>query len=330
MMAAAGQAILHATVAALVVEALRAVARGRSRRAPVDALGGHRGALSCSRRATSSSPRGGPASWFVERLVPVRGRALESRPRRRRRAWRRPPAWRSSILGTALYLRDAVPVRRRPRRADVAGGRTPPQPPCLRARPRGPRRVAWPRPRDRPSTVTVVDARVAGPAVHGRSIARRLSISTGTLDRLDDGALERRPRPRDRAPRDARSVDGLVADDRAHAPVLQPRRPDRGAAGHPGPRTPRRHRRHGAGTGARTGRRRAPAVARRRTCTPTWRCPPTAATRATACSRRLIAAPSTRGASCCSRARSRRHQPYRAWRIGLTGAALAALLFLVV
>ena len=188
MIAAAGQAILHAMVAALVIEVLlRAVARGAPRRTPGAAMGGHRRA----RAAHDGLPRPGAVAGrglVRRRLVPLRRRALEPRPPRRRR----PGLGRRGGVLDARHV--AVPagrraVRRRPPRPHGAGGRAPRRPSRLRAR-RDPASRRWP-PAGTIARRRITVVAFSSPVLMCTGIDRpSIVVSTGTLDRLDDRALE--------------------------------------------------------------------------------------------------------------------------------------------
>jgi len=182
----AGQAILHATVAALLVEALLRLWRVDE---PGERLAMRWVAMAAPTLLTPlllvlvpwrASP------WFVEQWslfagahwnqLHVGGVGLASAS-----------SVALSAVGLALYLRDAVPfVADRLVRTAPEGGLPSSHPACARVRDA---LEALPAPGDhRPFTLTVVDA--DSPVLLCTGIDRTaIVISTGTLDRLDDGAL---------------------------------------------------------------------------------------------------------------------------------------------
>ena len=144
LLSAAGQAILHATVAALFVEALLRLWRVED---PGERLAMRWVAIGAPVILTTLYLVLMPwraAAWFVEHWSLFAGRALEPLPHRRHRP-------RVGVERRALGARPRpVPARcraicRRPPRADNAGGRTPRRPRRVRAGPRRARGAPGPR-----------------------------------------------------------------------------------------------------------------------------------------------------------------------------------------
>ena len=187
MHAAAGQAILHATVAALLVEALLRAWRVED---PGERLAMRWVAAGVPTLLTAiylvAAPWRG-ASWFVENWslfsglhwdhVRVGGVGLASAA-----------TAVLSAAGTALYLRDAVPfVADRLARTAPEDGLPDDHPACARVRSAVGALIA--RGPDRPPAITVVP--LESPVLMCTGAVRpTVLISTGTLDRLDDRALE--------------------------------------------------------------------------------------------------------------------------------------------
>ena len=187
MTAAAGQAILHATVAALVIEVLLRVWRVE---APGERLAMRWLAIAAPVLLTALYLLAAPwraASWFIEdwslfagthwNHVRVGGVGLASAA-----------SAAFSAAGTALYLRDAVPfVADRVVRAAPEDRLPWGHPACARVRAAVDALQACGL--ERPTDVTVVA--LASPVLLCTGIDRTtIVISTGTLDRLDDQALE--------------------------------------------------------------------------------------------------------------------------------------------
>jgi Zn-dependent protease with chaperone function len=187
LLTAAGQAILHAAVAALVIEALlrlwrveepgeRLAMRGIAMAAPV---------LLTTLYLTLAPWRAAP--WFIEHWSLFAGASWNQfRPGGIGLASAASLAL--ALLGTALYLRDAVPfVADRLVRTSPDDGLPPSHPACVRVgHALGTLEAAG---LDRPSAVTVVD--LQAPVLLCTGVDRTaIVVSTGTLDRLDDDALE--------------------------------------------------------------------------------------------------------------------------------------------
>ena len=186
LLSAAGQAILHATVAALFVEALLRLWRVED---PGERLAMRWVAIGAPVILTTLYLVLVPwraAAWFVEHWslfagthwnhFRVGGAGLASAS-----------SVALSTVGLALYLRDAVPfVADRLMRTTPEDGLPPDHVACARVRDALEALPA--RGSHRPTTITVVD--LASPVLLCSGIDRTaIVISTGTLDRLDDGAL---------------------------------------------------------------------------------------------------------------------------------------------
>jgi Zn-dependent protease with chaperone function len=186
-MAAAAQAILHATVAALVIEVLLRLWRVEH---PGERLAMRWVVLAAPALLTAAYLLLAPwraASWFVEdwslfagahwNQVRLGGVGLASAA-----------GVALAVLGTALYLRDAVPfVADRLARTSPEDGLPRAHPACARVH--GVIDALQARREDRPSTVAVVQ--LESPVLLCTGIDRTaIVVSTGTLDRLDDAALE--------------------------------------------------------------------------------------------------------------------------------------------
>lgn len=187
MMAAAAQAILHATVAALVIALLLRLWRVED---PGERLAMRWVAMAAPVLLTTAYVVLAPwraASWFVEdwslfagthwNHVRLGGVGLASAA-----------GVALTVLGTALYLRDAVPfVADRLVRTSPEDGLPHSHPACARVR--GAIDSLRARGHDGPSTITVVE--LESPVLLCTGIDHTaIVVSTGTLDRLDDGALE--------------------------------------------------------------------------------------------------------------------------------------------
>ena len=186
LLSAAGQAILHATVAALVVEVLLRLWRVED---PGERLAMRWVAIAAPLLLTTAFLVLAPwraAPWFVEgwslfagahwNQLSIAGVGVASTA-----------AAALSIFGTALYLRDAVPfIADRVGRTASDGGLPHSHPACARV---GRALDALgSNPHDRPSAVTVLD--VESPVLLCSGVDRTaLVISTGTLERLDEAAL---------------------------------------------------------------------------------------------------------------------------------------------
>ena len=321
MIAAAGQAILHATVAALLVEALLRLWRVED---PGERLAMRWVAMAApTLRHDALPPARAVARLAVVRraLGPVRRRALE-----RTSAWAasappRPPAPRSRCSASRL------PARRR------AVSRRPPGP--------RPRREAGCRPATPPARASAMRiAALDAPGGHRLADVTVLALETPVLlctgvDRTAHHRLHRHARlgsttraleaaagARNRAPGAPRPAGGLVADGRAHAAVLQPGRPDRGRQA-----VEDMERRADIAVAAQ-GRadgwpRRFTGCRPPRTFTRTWRCPPKARHPAD----RVLASAHRRALDdrCERLLEARVPAVLRTgpWRLGLAGAAVA-------
>ncbi|MFO7693052.1 MAG: M56 family metallopeptidase [Vicinamibacterales bacterium] len=187
MIAAAGQAIMHAAVAALVIEALLRLWRVED---PGERLAMRGIVLAAPILLTTLYLAAAPwraESWFVEdwslfagahwNHVRLGGIGLASAA-----------SAALSAAGAALFLRDALPfVADRLSRTAPGDGLPLDHPACARVR--DAIDAAEARGLDRPSVVTVValDSPVLMCAGIGRTA---IVVSTGTLDHLDDAALE--------------------------------------------------------------------------------------------------------------------------------------------
>ena len=187
MIAAAGQAILHATVAALLIEGLlrlwrvedpgeRLAMRGMALAAPL---------LLTTLYLAATPWRADP--WFVEHWSLFAG-AHWNHVRLGGIGAASAASAALSAAGTALFLRDALPfVADRLARTSAGEGLPHGHPACTRVR--GAIDAAEARGVTRPSTVTVVA--LESPILMCTGIGRtEIVVSTGTLDLLDDAALE--------------------------------------------------------------------------------------------------------------------------------------------
>lgn len=187
MIAAAGQAILHATVAALLIEGLLRLWRVED---PGERLAMRGIALAAPLLLTTMYLAAAPwraESWFVEdwslfagahwNHVRLGGIGLASAA-----------SAALSAAGTALFLRDALPFVADRLVRTAAGDRLPHDHPAY-ARVRNAVDAAEGRGVNRPSTVTVVA--LESPVLLCTGTRRtEIVISTGTLDHFDDAALE--------------------------------------------------------------------------------------------------------------------------------------------
>ena len=187
MMAASAQAILHATVAALVIELLLRLWRVED---PGERLAMRWVALAAPSLLTTAYLVLAPwraASWFVEdwslfagahwNHVRLGGVGLASAA-----------GAALAVLGTALYLRDAVPfVADRLVRTAAEDGLPHDHPACARVRSALAALPAFGH--QSSSAFTVLN--LQSPILLCTGIDHTaIVVSTGTLDRLDDGALE--------------------------------------------------------------------------------------------------------------------------------------------
>jgi len=186
MVSAAGQAILHATVAALLVEFCCGCGGWTTRRAPGAALGGYRRARAPHDLYLALAPWRA-SSWFVEHWSLFAGSHWDH--------------LRAGGVGVASGVERGVLIRRpRPvssrRRAVVADrlvrtmpeDRPPRRSPRLRTGPRRPGSADGPR---AASATTLTVVALGSPVLLCTGIDRTaIVISTGTLDRLDDDALQ--------------------------------------------------------------------------------------------------------------------------------------------
>jgi Zn-dependent protease with chaperone function len=182
--AAAGQAILHAAVAALLVEALLRLWRVDD---PGERLEMRWIAIGAPVLLTTAYLLAAPwrsAPWFVERWALFAGAHWDQL-----RVGGTGVASASSValavLGVLLYLRDAVPfVADRLARTTPEDGLPHDHPACTRVR----RAIDALPAAGRPSTFTVLDA--DSPVLLCTGVGRTaVVISTGTLGRLDEEAL---------------------------------------------------------------------------------------------------------------------------------------------
>ena len=187
MVSAAGQAILHATVAALLVEVLLRLWRVDD---PGERLALRWVAIAAPVLLTTLYLALAPwraSSWFVEHWSLFAGSHWDHL-----RAGGVGVASASSVafsfVGLALYLRDAVPfVADRLVRTMPEGGLPAGHPACARVR-AALEALTVPAQRQ-PTTLTVVA--LGSPVLLCTGIDRTaIVISTGTLDRLDDDALQ--------------------------------------------------------------------------------------------------------------------------------------------
>jgi Zn-dependent protease with chaperone function len=187
VIAAAGQAILHATVAALLIEGLLRLWRVGD---PDERLVMRWVAIAAPSLLTTLYFAVAPwraAPWFVERWSLFAG-AHWDHIRAGGLGLASGASAALAILGLGLYLRDAVPfVADRLVRTPPEDGLPRDHAACVRVRDAiaaldAPGGV-------RPSSVTVLD--LASPVLLCTGIDRTaIIVSTGTLDRLDDGALQ--------------------------------------------------------------------------------------------------------------------------------------------
>jgi Zn-dependent protease with chaperone function len=187
VIAAAGQAILHATVAALLVEGLLRLWRVED---PGERLALRWVALAAPVVLTTLYLALAPwraAPWFVEDWSLFAG-AHWNHVRLGGIGFASASSAVLSAVGLILYLRDALPfLADRLVRATPEGGLPHDHPSCARVRNA---LAALPAPdHHRPSAVTVMD--LESPVLLCTGVDRTaIVISTGTLDRLDDVALE--------------------------------------------------------------------------------------------------------------------------------------------
>ena len=186
MIAAAGQAILHATVAALVIEALLRLWRVDD---PGERLAMRALAIAAPILLTTTYIAAAPwrsEPWFAERWALFAGGS-----------WNdislggvgvaTAASLALSLAGTALYLRDAVPFLSDRLVPPAPGGALPDSHPAGQ-RVRRALASMPPGVTGHPSTVTVLD--LDAPVLLCRGIdSTAIVVSTGALDRLDDEAL---------------------------------------------------------------------------------------------------------------------------------------------
>ena len=186
MIAAAGQAILHATVAALVIEALVRLWRVED---PGERLAMRAIAIGAPSLLTTAYLAAAPwrsAPWFAERWALFTG-ASWNHFRLEGVGFATAAALALSAAGTVLFLRDAAPfLADRFVRAAPDDGLPESHPASARvARILATVRAATGR---RPPAVTVLD--LDAPVLLCTGITRAaVVVSTGTLSRLDDQAL---------------------------------------------------------------------------------------------------------------------------------------------
>ncbi len=223
------------------------------------------------------------------------------------------------MLGMALYLRDAVPfVGDRLVRTAPEDGLPDSHPACARVRSSVEALAASGH--DRPSAITVVA--FSSPVLMCTGIDRpSIVVSTGTLDRLDDRALEAALAHEfaHLATRDPLIGWWLMAARTVQFfnPVVQIlARQAVQELSSAAPTSPSPRRDAPLAWPTRCIGCRSPA-----TRIPTSTCPRAGAIRARACWPPRIAARSTPGASCCSRAPCPRPCRMRAWRVGLAAVA---------
>jgi hypothetical protein len=187
MLTAAGQAILHAAVAALVIEALLRLWRVDD---PGERLTLRWIAMAAPSLLTTLYLALAPwraAPWFVEDWSLFAG-AHWNQLRLGGVGLSAASSVGLAVVGTALYLRDAVPfIADRLARTAPDDGLPPDHPACVRVRQAlEALQTSGLQP---PSAVIVVD--LAAPVLLCTGVDRTAVVaSTGALDRLEDGALE--------------------------------------------------------------------------------------------------------------------------------------------